>query len=110
MVGAAGVGYKMDKELGALGVQTVADLRSMDRPLLTKHFGERTAAFLQLACRGRVSPPIFLMVHIAAAPCQACGCDMPASATEGADSPTPRHQLSCGGRAGMGRLVCPHLS
>ena len=50
----AGVGYKMDKQLAALGVQTVSQLRSLSAGQLLQQLGERTATFLQAAAWGQV--------------------------------------------------------
>lgn len=51
----AGVGYKMDQQLAAMGVQTVQDLRQLSAVQLHRSFGERTAAFLTAACLGQAS-------------------------------------------------------
>ena len=49
-----GIGWKMDKELTALGVTSANDLRSVPLANLTKVFGERTAKYMYSACRGEV--------------------------------------------------------
>ena len=50
----AGVGWKMDQELTAMGVVSAADLRGVPLATLTKTFGERTAKYMYGACRGEV--------------------------------------------------------
>ena len=52
--GCTGVGWKMDQELSAMGVTSASGLRSIPLATLTKTFGERTAKYMYLACRGEV--------------------------------------------------------
>ena len=48
----AGVGYKLEGELTAMGVRTANDLRASRRDELVAKFGERVGAYLYGACRG----------------------------------------------------------
>ena len=62
-----GIGWKMDKELTALGVTSANDLRSIPLAMLTKTFGERTAKYMYASCRGEVRfccPAILGHVHL----------------------------------------------
>jgi hypothetical protein len=49
-------GFKLDRELAALGVTTCAQLRDVPLADLVARFGERVAAMLDGACRGKVRP------------------------------------------------------
>lgn len=55
---AAGVGYKLDAELTAMGVSTVNDLRAFSKASLVSSFGERVGSYLHCACRGEDPTPV----------------------------------------------------
>jgi hypothetical protein len=44
----------MDQELTAMGVMSAGDLRSIPLAALAKTFGERSAKYMYVACRGEV--------------------------------------------------------
>lgn len=54
----AGVGYKLESELTAMGVRTANDLRAHRRDALVAKFGERVGAYLHSACRGDDPTPV----------------------------------------------------
>ena len=54
----AGVGYKLESELTAMGVRTANDLRACRRDALVAKFGERIGAYLYGACRGDDPTPV----------------------------------------------------
>ena len=53
-----GVGYKLEKELARMGVQTANDLRGVPRAALLRELGERTGQYVFGACRGEDPTPV----------------------------------------------------
>lgn len=55
---AAGVGFKLDGQLGAQGIKTAADVRRLSRQQLVALLGERAGLMLYDMCRGRDSSAV----------------------------------------------------